>query len=186
MCKRARFRVGLWASGLSFASVLGCGDDSTTLLRAESAAPGGSRVLEVLRQPETLDAACRLIGVSSRNVGGASASVAACVRVVEQCQSTVGVLGAPGAEGETAAGPELGGGDLQELLGCPVTVVELDTCLAQILESGRDSYAGEVSCETTTLPEIDPAFLFTVPACFGVVLQCPELLSLGELFGAPE
>lgn len=79
----------------------------------------------------------------------------------------------------------MAGGDLQEWLGCPVTVVELDACVAQILERGRDSYAGDVSCETTALPEIDPALLLAVPACFGVVLRCPELLSLGELFGAP-
>ena len=184
-CKRAGYRVVLFGSGLTLVSVLGCGDDSTTLLRADSAEPGGSQILAVLAEPETLDVACRFIGVSSRNVAGSSASVASCERVVEQCQSTVGVLGRQDVEGG-AVGPDLGDGDLQGLLGCPVTVVELDACIAQILERGRDRYASDVSCETTTLPEIDPAFLLTVPACFGVVLRCPELLSLGELFGAPE
>lgn len=178
-CKSASFGVGLaWAW-------LGCaGSDTTTLTRADSTDTETSRTLAVLAQPESLDAACRLIGVSSRNVAGSGASVASCTRVVEQCQSATRAVLAPEGEDE-AAGPELGGGDLQGLLGCPVTVVELDACVAQILESGRDSYAGDVSCEATTLPEIDPAFLFTVPACFGVVLRCPELLSLGEVFGAP-
>jgi hypothetical protein len=164
-------------------SVLGCGDDATTLLPADPTEPGGSRTLAVLVQPETLDAACRLIGVSSRNVAGSTASVATCVRVVEECQSTTRGVLAPG-DSEGGVGPDLGEGDLDELLGCPVTVVELDACVAQILERGRDRYASDVSCETTTLPEIDPAFLLAVPACFGVVLQCPQLLSLGELFGA--
>lgn len=185
-CPRARVGIGLSGSGLVFAGLLGCGSDATTLKPDDATGGETSRTLAVLAQPESLDAACRLIGVSSRNVAGASASVATCARVVEQCQLTVGVLGPRGAEGEAAGGPALGGGDLQGVLGCPVTVVELDACVAQILESGRDSYAGDVSCETTTLPEIDPAFLLTVPACFGVVLRCPQLLSLGELFGAPD
>jgi hypothetical protein len=72
--------------------------------------------------------------------------------------------------------------DLEELLGCPLRLTELDGCVAQVLERGRDSYAADVSCETTTPPDVDPAFLLTVPACLGVVLRCPELLGLGELF----
>ena len=75
-------------------------------------------------------------------------------------------------------------GDLQGLLGCPVTVTELDGCVAQILERARDSYAADVSCESASPPEVDPAFLVTVPACFGVVLRCPELLSLGQVLEA--
>jgi hypothetical protein len=127
-----------------------------------------------------------LIGVQSLNgVAGADAA-ATCSQVVEQCRSAVGGFLEQADEAETAPGGEAAGsgaapeGDLQGLLGCPVTLTELDGCVAQILERGRDTYAAGVSCESASPPEVDPAFLFTVPACFGVVLRCPELLSFGS------
>lgn len=169
------------------ANLLACGGaDTTTLTRPAAAGAETSRTLAILAEPESLDAACRLIGVSSRNVAGASGSAADCVRIVEQCQSTValGAASAGSPDVEVAPAADVAAQSLEASLGCPVTALELDACVAQILERGRDSYAGEVSCQTTTLPEIDPVFLLALPACFGVVLRCPELLSLGELFGA--
>jgi hypothetical protein len=160
-----------------------------TTFSASAGTSETNRVLAVLSQPESLDAVCRLIGVSSKSIAAlAGGDAATCSRVIEQCRATaLGVLElgqqADAAEttppGEPALLPE---SNLQELLGCPVTLTELDGCVAQILERGRENYLGEVSCETTTLPEVEPALLVAVPACFGVVLRCPELLSLGELF----
>jgi hypothetical protein len=174
----------------SLTAMFGCGGKNETTFSEPEPAPEPSRTLAILSEPESLDAVCRLIGVQSLNgVVGADAA-ATCSQVVEQCRSAVGgfleqVDDAEGAgTGEAATPGAVPEGNLQALLGCPVTVTELDGCVAQILERGRDTYAADVSCESASPPEVDPAFLFTVPACFGVVLRCPELLSFGQLLEA--
>jgi hypothetical protein len=171
----------------SLSAMSGCGGKNETTFTEPEPAPEPSRTLAILSEPESLDAVCRLIGVQSLNGAAPGADAAAtCSQVVEQCRSAVGGFleqvddTEAAATGEAAPPGAVPEGDLQALLGCPVTVTELDGCVAQILERSRDTYAADVSCESVEPPEVDPAFLFTVPACFGVVLRCPELLSLGQ------
>lgn len=140
-----------------------------------------SRTLSVLSESESVTAVCQLIGVSSMGfAGGGAGDRAACARVVEQCQSNVG--GALGLDEDDAGGDlalPVPGGDARALLGCPVTFAELDGCIAAVLTRGRDTYGASVSCDMPTLPDVNALVLFAVPACIGVVLRCPELLSLG-------
>jgi hypothetical protein len=176
---RCRAHGLLVAFGLALNS-LGCGGSDATVIDVEAAAdaPEESRTLAVLAQPEALDTLCQLIGVSG--LSGSAGDVASCARVVERCQSGLG--GFVEATGGEAPAPRA---DLQQVLGCPLTLSELDGCVAEALERSRDTYSGTLSCEAEPPPQVDPAFLFAVPACLGVVLRCPQLLTLTGVLQGP-
>ncbi len=163
------------------AALLGCGGSDETRLFGVEGDVEPSRTLSVLSESESVAAVCRLLGVSSMSfAGGGGGDRAACERVVEQCESNVGgVLGLAEDDGGGGVALPVPGGDASALLGCPVTFAELDGCLAAVVTRGRDTYGASVSCDMPTLPDVNALVLFAVPACFGVVLRCPALLSLG-------
>jgi hypothetical protein len=169
-------------------SALCCGGSDVTQLEREPAPTSQSestRTLAVLAEPESLDALCRLIGVSSlsgASEGSASEdAVARCDRVVDGCRGNVADFlesrqaASDAAASGAASPPDV---DLGQLLGCPVSSADLDACLAQVLERSRDTYSDTLSCQAPSAPEIDPAFLVAVPECLIVVLRCPQLLTL--------
>ena len=126
--------------------------------------PGESRVFSVLARPESVDAVCRLIGVSAgrRAPGG-------CADVVEGCRDSLG-----SALADRPA-PDLPDRDLEALFGCPLTVAQLDGCIAGVLERGVATYGSSVGCEMPAPPPIDTLALFATPQCLTVALFCPDL-----------
>jgi hypothetical protein len=163
---------GFWALGLT-----GCAGDVTTLdtRAAADPAPPVSQTLELLGEPDTVDVSCNLIGLAARNLmQGRAGGADPCAAVVDNCQSALGPLeGGSGGAGDLP----LPDGDLQSLLGCPLTFTELDACVADILTSARDSYSGTLSCSAESAPPLDTLALAATPACFIAALRCPELLA---------
>lgn len=155
------------------------GDDVTTFITPEDEAsplspePAPSRTFELLSEQGSLDAVCRLIGVSSV-AGAAAPDRAACSSAVDECRSNAEA--ALGAEGD-AAGVALPPADLEALLGCPLTLPELDGCIAAALERGIEQYGGSIGCDMPALPAVNTLALFASPACIGVALRCPELIA---------
>ncbi len=93
--------------------------------------------------------------------------------MVEQCRGGVqAVLGSGGA-----AGIELPTRSLEPLLGCPLSLAQLDACIAGVIERSLETYGSAVSCDMPALPDVDSARLFASPECLSVVLLCPELLT---------
>jgi hypothetical protein len=150
-----------------------CGGRDVTTLTSEGEAaedPGAddSRVFDVLERPESLDALCRVIGVSVAGGGPG------CAGVVESCREGLG-----GALLDRPA-QTLPSGDLAPLFNCPLTVAQLDGCIASVLERGVAAYGGDVGCGQPALPEVDTFTLFASPECLAVALFCPDLAaSLG-------
>jgi hypothetical protein len=158
----------------------GCGDQDTTTLTVEqtegSLEPetptGESRAIGVLSRPDSLDAVCRFIGVSS--VTGTDDRTA-CTRVVDDCRDNVSTVF--GTEGSNAPAPGLPSANLQELLGCPLTLAQLDACIGAVLERGIAEYGSSIGCDMPALPAVDPIRLLVSPDCFVVALQCPQLIA---------
>jgi hypothetical protein len=178
--QRIRVGRGVGAAGIVLgAAIAACGgDDVTTFLVPEEEAsplepqPTASRTFEVLSEQSSLDVVCRFIGVSSV-AGTAAADRAACSSAVEDCRSNVeAVLG----DGDA---PPLGlpPASLEALLGCPLTLPELDGCLAAALERGIDQYGDAIGCDMPALPAVNTLALFASVDCIGVALQCPELIA---------
>jgi hypothetical protein len=169
------------AAGILFAAALAAcgGDDVTTfIVPEEEASPlepeaTSSRTFEVLSEQGSLDVVCRFIGVSSV-AGTAAADRAACASLVDDCRSNVEA--ALGSDGDA---PPLGlpPTDLEALLGCPLTLPELDGCLAAALERGIDQYGSSIGCDMPALPTVNTIALFASVDCIGVALQCPELIA---------
>ena len=159
-------------------ALLSCADNDVTTLGSgalppESEAPA-SQTLQRLGEPDSIDAACRLVGVAATNLGAAGPDTS-CEAVVDDCRDTLAGL-------DTAADVELPDGNLGALLGCELTLAELDACLADVLGNARDSYASSLSCAAAPAPAIDALGLIASPGCLIVALRCPQILtSLGAL-----
>jgi hypothetical protein len=173
---RARRRLWL-ALGTAMLLAACGGDDHTTLTGAETEAGqltpepvGESHTLSVLAEPDSTDAVCRLIGVSTMR--GDRSGRDGCSAAVERCQSDLrAVLGA----GDT---PQVGvpSGDLEQLVGCPLTFAQLDACVGDALARGVASYGDDVGCDEPAPPAIDTLALFASPQCLTVVVLCPRLI----------
>jgi hypothetical protein len=171
--------VGAAAGIVLAAAIAACGgDDVTTFILPEEDAsplepePTASRTFEVLSEQSSLDVVCRFIGVSSV-AGTGVADRAACSSLVDDCRSNVeAALGSGDA-------PPLGlpPTDLEALLGCPLTLPELDGCLAAALERGIDQYGSSIGCDMPALPAVNTIALFASVDCIGVALLCPELIA---------
>jgi hypothetical protein len=172
--------VGALAGIVLGAAIAACGGaDVTTFIVPEEEAiplepePTASRTFEVLSDQSSLDVVCRFIGVSSV-AGTAGADRAACSSAVDDCRSNVeAVLGS----GEDAPALGLPPADLEALLGCPLTLPELDGCIAAALERGIDQYGSSIGCDMPALPAVNTLALFASVDCIGVALQCPELIA---------
>jgi hypothetical protein len=157
----------------------GCGgDDVTTLTNGDGSelAPAPepvaeqSRTFSVLAAPESLDAVCRIIGVSS---SGGAGDREACAMAVDECRGDVAAAlgtGDPTDIGVPAA-------DLEPWLGCPLTLAELDACIGAALSRGVEEYGSSIGCDMPVLPAVDPIRLFGSAECIAVVLRCPELIA---------
>lgn len=165
---------------LALAAGVACGgSDSTTLTgpqtdsRELEPVAEESRTFVILSEREAVDAVCRFVGVSGVS-GSTPTDRAACSELENECRGNVEA--ALGTEGEA---PAIGvpPTNLEALFGCPLTLPELDRCIAGALERGIGEYGDDVDCEMPALPAIDPLTLFASPDCLGVVLQCPELLA---------
>jgi hypothetical protein len=94
--------------------------------------------------------------------------------VVDDCRDTLAGL--------DAGDVELPDQDLSALLGCELTLAELDACVADVLANARDAYASSLSCGAAPAPALDALGLVASPKCFIVALRCPQILmSLGTL-----
>ena len=169
---RARY-WGLCALALSCAD-----EDVTTLggggLSADSEAPS-SETLRLLGEPDTVEVACRLIAAATTNRAAGPDSANECEAVVDDCRDT---LAAVDAVGDVALPDQ----NLAALLGCELTVAQLDACVADVLGNARDAYQGSPGCSAAPAPGLDALGLVASPACFIVGLRCPQLLtSLGGL-----
>ena len=171
--------VGAAAGIVLGVAIAACGDDVTTFMLPEEEAsplepePTASRTFEVLSEQSSLDVVCRFIGVSSV-AGTAGADRAACASAVEDCRSNVeAVLGSDGEAPPLGLPPT----DLEALLGCPLTLPELDGCIAAALERGIDQYGSSIGCDMPALPAVNTLALFASVDCIGVALQCPELIA---------
>jgi hypothetical protein len=174
-------RRGLWRVALPLVAALllvACGGDDVTAISSPESEAGQltpepvaeSRTLSVLAQPDSLDAMCRLIGVSSTR--GGRGGPAACAGAVERCQADLkSWLGSDGAP--AASVPR---GDLQELVGCPLTFAQLDACVGDALERSVASYGDSIGCDQPAPPALDTLALFASPQCLTVVVLCPQLI----------
>ena len=156
---------------LACSFALGCGSRDEPRVASPEPEDDESRIWEVFTDPDSIDALCRIAGVSA---GGAQGAMADCDAIVDQCRDVASVLGGLGA------GPATPDVDLEPLLGCPLSASQLDVCLAQVLERGIELYGADVACGAQALPEVDPASLALVPGCIVVALRCPDLL--GAMF----
>lgn len=161
--------------------LVGLACSGTDETRIKGAEPGTSRTLTVLTDPASVDALCRVLGLSSRAaLGGAEA----CHGFVERCNEAIGwLLGSddPGAAPAETTNGELADVDLSPLLGCSVTAAQVDACLAGLIERGRDVYGAQVSCDVAALPALDVAEIGIAPGCLTVALRCPELIGLADM-----
>jgi hypothetical protein len=157
-------QAGLLALGVA----AGCGSRDEPRGSSPEPEPEGSRIWEVLTDPESIDALCRLVGVSARGT-----AMLDCDETVEQCRDVASALETLGGFGSGVAAPDV---DLEPLLGCPVSASQLDVCLAQALERGIELYGDAVTCAAMATPEVEIASLALVPGCIAVVLSCPDLL----------
>ncbi|HTV21017.1 MAG TPA: hypothetical protein VMG12_20165 [Polyangiaceae bacterium] len=146
-------------------------DEEASPLEPETSA---SRTFEVLSEPSSLDAVCRFLGVSSVAGTDAAADAEACSAVVDDCRDNVDA--ALGSDGDAPA-VGLPATDLEGVLGCPLTLPQLDGCIAGALERGISEYGSSIDCDMPALPQVDPIRLFATPACIIVALQCPELIA---------
>ena len=135
-----------------------------------------SQTLELLGEPDTVDVACRLVGVAVANLGTPGPDPAStCEAAVDDCRDAL--VGFDGA-----GGVELPDSNVGALLGCELTLAQLDACLAGVLGRARDTYAGSLSCDAAPAAGVDALGLLASPACLIVGLRCPQLLmSLGAL-----
>ena len=153
------------------------GDDVTTFTGTEEETtplePSESRTFGVLSERTSLDVVCRFIGVSSVAGTEAGGDPAACSAVVDDCRDNVdAVLGS-----DDGAAVGLPATDLEGLLGCPLTLPELDGCIGSALERGIEQYGSSIGCDMPALPAVNAIALFASADCLGVALRCPELIA---------
>ena len=157
-----------------------CADKDVTTLGGDGLSPQAegptSETLRRLGEPDTVEVACQLIGRATTNLASAGTDAAnECETVVDDCRDT---LAGVDAAGDVALPDE----SLAALLGCELTLAQLDTCLADVLGNARDAYQSSLSCSAAPAPGLDALGLVASPACFIVALRCPQLLaSLGGL-----
>jgi hypothetical protein len=175
LTRRAVLRGAALLGGLLLAA---CGGDDVTAISAadSEAAPlmpepvAESRTLSVLAEPDSLDAMCRLIGVSSTRGGQGGRD--ACAGAVERCQGDVrSWLGS-----DDAPSVDVPRGDLQELVGCPLTFAQLDACVGDALARSVARYGDSIGCDQPAPPPVDTLALFASPECLAVVVLCPQLI----------
>jgi hypothetical protein len=134
-----------------------------------------SQSLAALSSPEVREAFCGWFGAAAVGLGDTLGQPVECETVVDECRQAVQEpammgLGAP-ADGVDVPG------DLEALLGCPVSLGELDACVAQLLDLVVERSAPGPACEPAA-PNTELSFsdLRSLPDCVTVLVQCPELL----------
>lgn len=167
-CEEPGARYLSAAGVLALCIGFGCGSRDEPRSTSAEPEPEGSRIWQVLTEPESIDALCRIAGVSAQGAG-----MVECDEIVDQCRAAAGALEALESFGAGAAPPDA---DLEPILGCPITASQLDVCLAQVLERGIELYGDGVTCGTEAAPEVDATSLVLVPGCLVVGLRCPDLL----------
>ena len=164
---------------------LACGgraQDSTTLLPESDpeqveAEPGQSRALAALAEPAARDAFCGWIGSTAAGLAGELGNELDCGAVVSRCREAA-------ADSSLMAAPELQAdllgmsGNLEGVLGCPATLVEIDGCVAELITLVVARYPEGPACGAAA-PAVEPVGLqdlSSLSSCVQVGLKCPELL----------
>ena len=147
---------------------------NATTRHVPSEYPTIAAAMQAATSGDTVEVACQLIGRATTNLASAGTDAAnECETVVDDCRDT---LAGVDAAGDVALPDE----SLAALLGCELTLAQLDTCLAGVLGNARDAYQSSLSCSAAPAAGLDALGLVASPACFIVALRCPQLVaSLG-------
>ena len=167
---------------LAFGACGGRANDTTVLSDAPPAQPGAaeaprSQAIDALAEPAAREAFCGWVGMSAANVAGRAGAPLDCSRVAERCRQAAFDATQNGSL-DIASGLLGGAGDLQNLIGCPVSFDVVDACLAQLIELSVTRNPGGPGCSAATAP-VEPlgvSDLPALPSCITVAANCPELL----------
>jgi hypothetical protein len=159
---------------------------------ADDPEPAGSPSLNALADPETRDALCTWAGLTAESQAEEGAAGQDCETVSAQCRLAVGVavlagdfltlapeaFGAPDDGAPDDGAPDDAPIDLEPLLGCPVSVEEVDACAAELIAliARRSPEGGGCGTAAPAALELGLADVFALGSCIGVALRCPDLL----------
>jgi hypothetical protein len=163
---------------LAFVACGGRAKDTTILSEpaaetTESTVPPRSEALDALAEPAARDAFCGWVGAS---VAGGAATTLDCSRVVERCRQAASDAALDGPL-DVASGLLGASGDLESILGCPVSFDVVDACLAQLIELSVSRYPEGPGCGAAApVVPLGVGDLPALPSCIAVAVDCPELL----------
>lgn len=168
-------------------AALGCGGraQDTTILtgppadgpaESEPAPPAASGALQALADPAAREAFCGWIGASAANVASQFGAELACPEAVDRCREATSDPRFAGTL-QAAAGLVGAAGDLEGVLGCPVSAGTLDACLAQLIPVAVARYPQGPNCgRAAPAAPLGLDDLATLDSCVQVAVECPELL----------
>jgi hypothetical protein len=167
---------------LAFGACGGSAKDTTVLLDQPPAQPGAdeaprSQALDALAEPAAREAFCGWVGVSAANVAGRAGAPLDCSQVVQRCRQAASDVTQNGSL-DVASGLLGGAGDLQDIIGCPVSFDVVDACLAQLIELSVARNPDGPGCGAASAP-VEPfgvSDLPALPSCITVAVNCPALL----------
>jgi hypothetical protein len=143
---------------------------------AEPASPAASGALQSLAEPAAREAFCGWIGASAARVAGQFGAQLACPDAVDRCREATSDPGFAGTL-QAAAGLVGAAGDLQGVLGCPVSLGTLDACLAELIPVAVARYPEGPNCgRAAPAAALGLNDLATLSSCVQVAVECPELL----------
>ena len=178
-------RLALGWFGLLASSACGGRAQDTTILTGlpsdgpveeQRVAPPGGGALQALAEPAAREAFCGWIGASAANVAEQFGADLPCSEAVDRCRETTSDPGFTGTL-QAAAGLVGAAGDLQGVLGCPVSVGALDACLGELIPVAVARYPEGPNCgRAAPAAPLGLNDLATLRSCVQVAVECPELL----------
>jgi hypothetical protein len=139
-------------------------------------APAAGGALQALAQPAAREAFCGWIGASAANVAAQLGADLPCSDAVNRCRETTSD---PRFSGTLLAAAGLVGaaGDLEGVLGCPVSAGTLDACLGELIPVAVERYPEGPNCgRAAPAAPLGLNDLATLGSCVQVAVDCPELL----------
>jgi len=165
---------------LGFGACGGRAKDTTVLLDPAPAEPGAeqaphSQALDALAEPAAREAFCGWVGSSAANVADRAGAPLDCARVAERCRQAASDASQNGSL-DMVSGLLGGAGDLQNIIGCPVSFDTVDACLAQLIELSVARNPDGPGCGAAAVEPLGVSDLPALPSCITVAANCPELL----------